>query len=676
MKNTIREKSTKAGIRIFNSRINLLIVMLFMSANSYSQWNLIHNGYDYVIEYAKDSTSIITSEYNGWTLLKTTDFGNSWDTINNYLEAVDIDYHNKDTAFRINVFNLNGNQLKKSVDGGLNWSIIPSSPNLLYGTSLLDFIDANTGFILHYNNPDIYLYSTVDGGINWDTLNITAQFPYISFSQMYFIDHLIGYIINSGDGIYKTIDGGKKWNKILPTTSLISGSGDIDFINPQNGYILSDSILFRTNDGGINWDTAHIFSPIVDNYGGHLLDIDFFDELHGYVCGYGHRIFKTNDGGKNWAYTNVMDSLLGNLYFISVDTGYVLGNQFGLHLTTTGGINTAFVWPGDANSDLIANSLDLLSVGVSYGTTGTARATVSNNWAAQASTDWGTTFSNGIDYKNADCNGDGSINDDDTLAILLNYGLTHNKTSLTSNATASDPDLYLELVKDTANTNDTLHLSINLGTSSIPATNIYGIAFSITYNSAMIDSGSAKVDFSNSWIGDKSNSLSLEKDLYSNGRIDLVFTRKDKQNISGFGNIGELEVVLEDNISGKDTIYKTINFTITDVKVISNTETDVAVNLGHDSVVVQGLAGIVEEVIQDKVKLYPNPTNNQITIELPSNDTYTISIYNSIGVSIFSTKHSNLSQKTIDVSTLPTGVYMLEVKNKSGAKAIKRVVRF
>lgn len=440
-----------------------------------------------------------------------------------------------------------------------------------------------------------------------------------------------------GGGIVTSDDG-----------TILSGITAADSIDDKGATIMY--ILKTDANGDIVWENKLDIQPVIGTDDRlYALEMDSI-ENKGFVI-------------SGWIY---------DINTYKTDACLMKTNQLGNIL-----LNSNNVWPGDANSDLTANNLDLLNLGVAFGSNGTTRAGASNNWTEQTSTDWGTTFSNSIDYKNADCNGDGSINDDDTLAIYLNYGLTHNKTTLANYATATDPDLYLELVKDTANTSDTLHIAIKLGRSSIPASNVYGLAFSVNYNSLMIDSGSAKVNFNNSWLGNKTNSLSLVKDLYSNGKIDISFTRKDQQNQTGYGDIGELEVVLEDNISGKDTIYKLINFSISDVKVISNNESEIAVNLGNDSVVVGGLAGIWEEVIQDRVKLFPNPTNNFLSIELPSNEAYDITIFNSIGLLVYASKHTAQTTKlTMDLRQLPAGVYMLEVKKSNGAKAIEKVLKF
>ncbi|MEL7192773.1 MAG: hypothetical protein AAFO96_10070, partial [Bacteroidota bacterium] len=42
--------------------------------------------------------------------------------------------------------------------------------------------------------------------------------------------------------------------------------------------------------------------------------------------------------------------------------------------------NISIVWPGDANSDLVADNVDLLAIGLYYGSTGPTRTNASNNW--------------------------------------------------------------------------------------------------------------------------------------------------------------------------------------------------------------------------------------------------------------------------------------------------------
>lgn len=111
--------------------------------------------------------------------------------------------------------------------------------------------------------------------------------------------------------------------------------------------------------------------------------------------------------------------------FANFDCGQ--GGHFGYSYIDVScyGALIANVWPGDCDYDLNANNVDLISLGLAYGATGSTRTGASNNWTAQPSADWSQWFQLGANYKHSDCNGDGVVDANDTTAILLNYGNTH-----------------------------------------------------------------------------------------------------------------------------------------------------------------------------------------------------------------------------------------------------------
>ena len=57
------------------------------------------------------------------------------------------------------------------------------------------------------------------------------------------------------------------------------------------------------------------------------------------------------------------------------------------------------VYPGDANKDSIVNNLDILAVGIAFGSSGYTRPAASTNWSPQAAPFWLQNLANGSDYK-------------------------------------------------------------------------------------------------------------------------------------------------------------------------------------------------------------------------------------------------------------------------------------
>lgn len=78
--------------------------------------------------------------------------------------------------------------------------------------------------------------------------------------------------------------------------------------------------------------------------------------------------------------------------------------------------------------------------------------------------------------------------------------------------------------------------------------------------------------------------------------------------------------------------------------------------------------GIEEKELQGKVKLYPNPAENRLFIEInpPGNSPIYISITNSLGQTLMTTEYSNTSSE-IDLSLLKSGIYYLILQSDSGS---------
>ncbi|MCI5058867.1 MAG: hypothetical protein MRY83_22325, partial [Flavobacteriales bacterium] len=124
------------------------------------------------------------------------------------------------------------------------------------------------------------------------------------------------------------------------------------------------------------------------------------------------------------------------------------------------------IWPGDCDANGVADIVDILPIGIGYGSTGPVRPNATINWVGQFGNDWGTNFVNGVDYKHADCNGDGLIDQNDLSAILLNYGLTHAKGE-TPQFNALDPSLIVDITLDTAGINSLMTAVIKLGDAGV-----------------------------------------------------------------------------------------------------------------------------------------------------------------------------------------------------------------
>ncbi|MBK7936386.1 MAG: SBBP repeat-containing protein [Lewinellaceae bacterium] len=144
------------------------------------------------------------------------------------------------------------------------------------------------------------------------------------------------------------------------------------------------------------------------------------------------------------------------------------------------------VWPGDTDVDHTANNNDILPIGLFFGQTGTPRASAGNDWQAYAADDWGAAQANTFDVKHVDCNGDGAINSDDTLAVFLNFNATHAFAPTDIDDRQDAPPIFFVTNSSTYQPGDWVDVELWLGTSTAPVDDLYGIAFNIDYNTNLV----------------------------------------------------------------------------------------------------------------------------------------------------------------------------------------------
>ncbi|MCI5058366.1 MAG: T9SS type A sorting domain-containing protein [Flavobacteriales bacterium] len=471
---------------------------------------------------------------------------------------------------------------------------------------------------------------------------------------------------------------------------------------PPTGFVGLDSIFYEycygdSINGFFVIDTVLVLFAVQGNSGcSNPLTIDVID-YNPYHTPYGGDITLGLTGGAPGYVVFVEDCngfQQGNQSVTSAnDTVYIqyLGpgcNEY--HIYDSNGCLNLFthilphdsVFPGDCNVDKVANVFDLLNIGVAYGESSYQnwpRPNASLNWVGQYSQSgiWNQNgpFANGYSKKHGDCDGNGTINVLDAQAILLNYG----KTWFKGDAPAfhqNAVNLILEASPDTVDTNSWVNIKVKLGESVLPADSVYGIAFSLSYDPALVDSSSVAVSYGNSWLGNISNAndmIALDKNLYQDGQLDIALTRTDKVNKSGFGEIAEIDIFTTDDIAGKTNIYESLKFTITNVKLIRADESVVDVNVVSDSVTVsqEGAPLSLSSNVEALFKVFPNPTSGVLNIA--SQETFSWSLMDLNGKVVKRSEYMN--QGVCNLEEVDAGLYFLEISSGSNTlhhRVVKR----
>lgn len=328
------------------------------------------------------------------------------------------------------------------------------------------------------------------------------------------------------------------------------------------------------------------------------------------------------------------------------------------------------VWPGDTDVDGLVTHFDLLNIGLGFGTAGPERTDATIVWEAQVAPGWqNATPTSNVNYKHLDTNGDGFIDAADTLALVNNWGEEVNFLPEDENRTLTGV-IYIE--PDTVALGVPATFNIMLGEPGTTVPEVYGLAFTIVYDTSAVAPGSASTSFLNSWIGNANEDLiGLSKDRYDDGRIDVALTRTDGINAEGSGAIGQLHITIQDVIFMRGEDYP-LEFDIENIRLINADETDFQLEgLPTSGVVKDGLVNTPQAAQDFKVRAFPNPASDQISILVEGAQLEQAQLMATDGRIV---RRIQDGQPELNVSNLPEGLYLLQVWTTKGLTSKRLII--
>lgn len=188
------------------------------------------------------------------------------------------------------------------------------------------FINETTGWLVMIENSVGKAYKTVNGGYNW-TLRYSV--PGKTFRSVAFLNEDIIIIGTLNNTIYRSTNGGDNWSVVHTTSSGICGLFSPDGQTVYGcGRYYSPARFYRSSNQGANWTEINMSS-----YAFGLVDLYFYSLDSGYVIGGKGTslqtsksiVLFTSDGGDTWE-----ERFLGTgtkqwgwkIEFPSRDTGY------------------------------------------------------------------------------------------------------------------------------------------------------------------------------------------------------------------------------------------------------------------------------------------------------------------------------------------------------------------
>ncbi|NOZ46249.1 MAG: T9SS type A sorting domain-containing protein [Chlorobi bacterium] len=206
-----------------------------------------------------------------------------------------------------------------------------------------------------------FVFDTLSHGVDPGSF----YFPKV-FTSVFFLDENNGWVssgtANGQNIVIKTTNGGDTWNTVVIDATTERYYNDIQFVDTNTGFAISSSgYVFRTTDGGENWEQSPYVWPDWINSG--LEDysmkckLHFFDANTGFVARNDKSVMKITDFSnvEGWTKTSSPGFNNGDMDFLNENVGWIvresvngMSNAF---YTTDGGLTWIEVNIGD-NKDL------------------------------------------------------------------------------------------------------------------------------------------------------------------------------------------------------------------------------------------------------------------------------------------------------------------------------------
>ncbi|MCD6019226.1 MAG: 3-carboxymuconate cyclase [Bacteroidetes bacterium] len=503
--------------------------------------------------------------------------------------------------------------------------LVQTSGGKLIGTTWAGGTSTNGGTLLEYDHTSNTSVKKIDflnsnGFLPTSALIETSNHKQLSASvintvicvnNMLNVSYTVTGLYNIGNTVSLELSdalGSFVSAVVIKTISIVSNStgmvsAQVPISTPLgSGYRVrfksSDPILIG-NDNGTNITIYTL--PIVNAFSSPsvICSGSFFDIIANGANDYVWDNFSTNDTLKH------IYSSSGSYTVIGTDVnGCVNSATLTIFLDTT----CQYVYPGDVNNDWEVSNLDILELGLHSLKSGFPRSSISNIWQPNFANNWVDTLSNGSNLNHSDCDGNGIINIDDTLAIYNNYNMWRNYKPLLS--TTTNPQLHIVPNQAAVAKGSWGSASIYLGDVSNSVNDINGIAFTVYFDHTLIDPNEIWLEFPNSFINSSNQNLHFRKLDFINGYLYTATTHTFNNNVTGNGLIG----ILHYKILTSLTTDELLNVSLFQAKKSNATGAISPLTSGAGTLMVMGSSVGLQELNGNVIFVSPNPTNGFLTI--------------------------------------------------------------
>jgi len=203
---------------------------LIRTTNAGLNWAIVNSGI-YTFHFFDSSNGVSTCE--GY-IQKTSNAGLNWVHITQ-TNAVGIFFvdNKHGWAYGGSEGPFNFACLYRTTDSGNTWDTV--SVSLHYRISSVYFLDSLNGWLcLNYPPENQNIYKSTDGGVTWAVISDNHG------RNIYFLNYNTGFLLRESSSIWKTFNSGSNWFSVFNVVGAYWWH-EIQFVNPMFGWAVSDN---------------------------------------------------------------------------------------------------------------------------------------------------------------------------------------------------------------------------------------------------------------------------------------------------------------------------------------------------------------------------------------------------------------------------------------------------
>ena len=305
-------------------------------------------------------------------------------------------------------------------------------------------------------------------------------------------------------------------------------------------------------------------------------------------------------------------------------------------------------------------------------------------WAPNFSADWSDDI-NAVNFKHADCDGDGHISEADLQAIYENYLPDFSPPSVPN---PGAPPVYLEFdtteIVISENSPDLINFTagIYIGTDDLNVADLHSMAFYLNYPLSLTGTQGVNITYEeDAFFGPSANVLEVKRDLadHDTGRFDMAWSRKNNGGQTGFGRVATVNFIISsDIIMGRSRPETPFTISLDGVVLTDVNGDTLDYDLPESSVLPiydQTVSSQKEEEASSALlRTFPNPAQSVVYLQFaPDWRADRIELFDQQGRRVLQRRYDGSASGELDVSALSPGLYMLRAWSRA-EQLTKRIV--